>query len=119
MKRIVTLFLAAVLLSPGIAFPADRSAPHETATAVVVAGQPQKLDLNRATLEELVRVPGIGSRMAKAIVDLRAKKGSFTRIEELLEVRGIKEKKLAALSEHLIVVALPPSNQTSSALQPR
>jgi competence ComEA-like helix-hairpin-helix protein len=118
-KRIVTVVLAAALLYPGIAFSADRSAPREPATAVAAAGQPRKLDINRATMEELVGVPGIGSNMAKAIVGLRSKKGSFSKIDELLEVRGIKEKKLAALSEYLTVVAPTPSNPTPSALQPR
>jgi len=52
--------------------------------------------------------------MAQAIVDLRSKKGSFTQVEELLEVTGIKEKKLAAIAGYLEVK--PP--RTSAAATP-
>lgn len=50
-----------------------------------------RIDLNRATLEELMTLPGIGEKRAEAILDLRVQKGSFQTIEDLLEVEGIKE----------------------------
>lgn len=59
-----------------------------------------KLDLNRATAEQLDALPGVGPVTASAIVSWRAAKGKFTRIEELEEVDGIGPKtveKLASL----------------------
>ena len=108
MKRIVTLILATLLFSPGIATSAERKTV-ESQAPTATKGQTQKLDLNRASRDDLVGVPGIGPRTAQAIVDLRAKKGSFTKLEELLEVRGIKEKKLATISAYLVVT---PPQQT-------
>ena len=76
MKRIVTLILAVLLLSPGIVTAAEKKAAQGTPAVTAAAELPKKLDLNRVSREELVGVPGIGPRMAQAIVDLRAKKGS-------------------------------------------
>lgn len=50
-----------------------------------------RIDLNRATLEELMTLPGIGQKRAESILNLRERKGSFQKTEDLLEVEGIKE----------------------------
>ncbi|MFP5376615.1 MAG: ComEA family DNA-binding protein, partial [Acidimicrobiia bacterium] len=55
------------------------------------------VDLNTATVDQLVSLPGIGPATARAIVDHRAEHGRFTSVEQLLDVRGIGEAKLAAL----------------------
>ena len=47
------------------------------------------LDLNIATAQELERLPGIGAVRAQAIVAFRDSRGSFRRIEDLLQVEGI------------------------------
>lgn len=57
------------------------------------------LDLNRATLDELDELPGVGPSTAQAIVDERDRRGGFTAVDQLLEVRGIGDAKLAALRE--------------------
>lgn len=51
------------------------------------------LNLNTATIEQLDKLPGIGPVMAKRIVEFREKKGGFRRVEELLAVPGISEKR--------------------------
>ncbi len=62
------------------------------------------LDINRVTLEELVLVPGIGDKTAVQIIALRVKKGRFRAMDELMEIRGLKEKKLSHLSRYLRVL---------------
>lgn len=113
MNRVATALLAVMLLAPGAAMAAEPAPPQE-ASVPPAAAPSKKLDINRATLAELVSVPGIGSQTAQAIIDLRTKKGSFAKLEDLLEVRGIKEKKLAQLALHITVVpgkapAQPPA----------
>lgn len=117
MKKIATVILAAFLLSPGIGTTAERKTTQGPPVSAAPQALPQKLDINRVSAEELVAVPGIGSRMARAIVELRTKKGAFTRIEDLLEVTGIKEKKLAAIAGYLEVLPTqtslaPPAAQS-------
>jgi len=61
------------------------------------------LHLNTATVEQLERLPGVGPVLAKRIVDFREKKGGFRRIEELLAVPGVSEKKWKAMREYLVL----------------
>lgn len=53
--------------------------------------------VNEADATELRRLPGIGAKRADAILALRARKQKFTRVEELLTVKGIGPKSLAKL----------------------
>jgi competence ComEA-like helix-hairpin-helix protein len=65
---------------------------------------------------QLISEPGIGPSTAQAIVDVRTKKGAFSKIEELIEIKGIGTKKLATLSEYLVVVPStpPPTSSTGT-----
>jgi competence protein ComEA len=47
------------------------------------------VNINAASAEELERLPGIGPSRARAILALRAQLKRFTRLEELLRVKGI------------------------------
>jgi competence protein ComEA len=60
-------------------------------------GAPAVLDLNTATAEQLDALPGVGPATAKAILDYRTQHRRFRSVDELLEVRGIGEAKLAQL----------------------
>jgi competence protein ComEA len=53
------------------------------------------IDLNTATAEELDTLPGIGPVTAAAILQWRDEHGSFTTVDELLEVSGIGPATLA------------------------
>jgi competence protein ComEA len=61
------------------------------------------VDLNTATLDELDTLPGVGPTTAQAIIDERARRGRFRSVEDLLDVRGIGEAKLAALRDLVTV----------------
>jgi competence ComEA-like helix-hairpin-helix protein len=64
------------------------------------------VDVNQATLRELVAVPGIGEKTAEAILRVRSLKGRFNSVEELRVVRGLSEKKLHELRKYLFVTHL-------------
>ncbi len=66
------------------------------------------LNLNTATVRELESLPGIGPSLARKIVEFREKKGGFKRVEELLAVPGISEKRFRVLKEKVFVA--PPSH---------
>lgn len=61
----------------------------------LLIGQP--VPVNTANQETLQMLPGIGSVLARAIVETRMKTGPFQQAEDLLRVPGIGPKRLASL----------------------
>jgi len=61
------------------------------------------IDLNTATAEQLDELDGIGPGMAGTILEYREEHGGFGSVEELSQVPGIGEKRLAALREKVRV----------------
>lgn len=61
-----------------------------------------RVNLNKATVEELDALPGIGPAMARRIIEMRQKK-RFTTVEDLLQVKGIGKAKLERLREFIEV----------------
>lgn len=57
----------------------------------------QALDLNQASREELIALPGIGEKTADAIVAYRTSQGSFHSLEELQKIKGMTDRKVKAL----------------------
>lgn len=53
--------------------------------------QDLRVDLNRATKEQLMTLPGVGETRAQAIIDYREENGAFAAIEDLMKVSGIKQ----------------------------
>ena len=63
--------------------------------------QGAKLDLNTATAEELMTLPGIGEVLAGRIVAYRAAHGSFSSIDELAQEAGIGEKRIDDIRDYV------------------
>jgi len=70
------------------------------APAVSAAGT---VDVNQASVEELVTLNGIGPVYAERIVDYRAEHGRFDSVADLTDVRGIGDKTVAAIREQIDV----------------
>ncbi|MBI5598934.1 MAG: helix-hairpin-helix domain-containing protein [Deltaproteobacteria bacterium] len=60
------------------------------------------VDINRAGIEELSALPGIGTGLAKRIIEKRKAIGGFKSPDELKEVMGIGEAKLSALRRYVV-----------------
>lgn len=54
----------------------------------------KSININSAAISELILLPGIGEKTAKAIIDYRKKHIKFNSLEEILNVKGIGVKKL-------------------------
>ncbi len=61
------------------------------------------INLNNATARELETLPGIGPALAKRIVEFREKRHGFKRVEELLAIPGISEKRWKAIRDKVEV----------------
>jgi competence ComEA-like helix-hairpin-helix protein len=62
-----------------------------------------KLNLNQATVAQLVALPGIGEAKANAIIDFRIKYGDFEEISELTYVTGIGNTLLKSIQDLVII----------------
>ena len=62
-----------------------------------------KLDINTASVSDLMNLPGIGKSKAEAIVAYRETEGGFSSIEDLMKIPGIKEGVFVQLKEHIKV----------------
>lgn len=62
-----------------------------------------RIDLNRASAEELQEIPGIGPVLSEAIIAWREENGPFRQAEDLLQVPGIGEKTVDAIKDELVI----------------
>lgn len=60
-----------------------------------------RISINLATLEQLCTLSGIGESTAQRIIDYRESNGSFQSIEELMNVKGIGEKKFEKIKDDI------------------
>ncbi len=84
--------------------PLSRPKPRRSRTESVSREELQvKVDVNRANLDDLMGIPGVGPVMARRILEARQARngGSFGSLEELATIRGIKEKTLSRLRPYL------------------
>ena len=61
------------------------------------------IDINQATLDDLVALPGIGPALAQRIIDYRSEYGPFESIEELERVNGIGPQTVKGIIDASIV----------------
>ncbi len=86
---------------------------HFTFTSHSVLAQPAKdkmsqlqttsINLNTATLEQLIALPGVGKKKAAAIIEYRSKYGKFKSVDDLTKVKGVGVKMLAKLKDRISV----------------
>ena len=67
----------------------------------VITSAQGKVNVNSATVEQLVEVPGVGESTANRIIEKRKELGSFKSLNDLLQVKGIGEKKLEKMKPFL------------------
>jgi competence protein ComEA len=96
----------------GVALLAALLAGALPALAKQPLGQADRIDLNRAGVTELTRLPGVGQKKAQAIVAARTKR-AFTKPEDVVGVKGLGPAWFAKVKGHLVVGLPAPSSATA------
>ncbi|GAC29884.1 ComEA family DNA-binding protein [Brumicola pallidula] len=96
MKKFNCLLLCTALLS-SCAFMPAQAAADATAKKAMSQAVDNKLDINKASAEQLTALPGVGSKKAGEIVKYRKLNGNFKSVDELVNVKGIGVKMVAKM----------------------
>ncbi len=64
----------------------------------------KKVNINKADIETLIKLPGIGPVKAKAIIDYRENIGKFESLNEITKVKGIGKKTMEKLEPYLEII---------------
>ena len=124
-EQIGVLLLAGVLVMSGMLLLKQKDAPatFTEGAAISASSSPSNVseksatgssqqasnskttlvNINKASLEELDTLPGVGPATAQKILDYRAQKGVFKTIEEIKEVSGIGEAKYSQIKDHISI----------------
>lgn len=101
----VALLIAVVLLAwldvPELAPASVTYNTTQTVSTSTTGTTAFSVSLNSATVEDLMRLDGVGEKTAQKILAYREAHGGFSSVDELLEVEGIGEKKLENWKPHL------------------
>lgn len=92
-----SVFTARSQLIDSLAAPPATRPPGYHAQAPSAGLQPNSIDLNAATREQLIQLPGIGPQFADRILKFREEHGPFGAVDDLTRIRGIGPKKLAQI----------------------
>ncbi len=63
----------------------------------------KSINLNTAGIKELTQLPGIGEKTAESIIEFRKKKGMFTKLDDLLDVKGIGDSKFSNIKKYIYI----------------
>ena len=83
--------------------------------AKIQAKPPAKIDLNKATVEQISKCPGLNESLAKSIVEYRTKSGAFKTPLDLLKVKGMTQElfnKLKPKMENNSLYIVPASSSS-------
>jgi competence protein ComEA len=106
MRRLTLIVLLIMgLASAAAAQTTAASKAPKAKPSKTVVGLAAPVNLNTATVAQLDALPGVGTSTAQRIVEYRQKNGSFKKIEELMNVKGIGEKSFLKLKPLITVGA--------------
>lgn len=113
-------FARGAVTSPGtfsISASHPESAPTPSPSQTVFLPD-ELVELNSATLADLMSLPGIGETKAQAILDYRAEHGAFRSLTDLLQVPGIGPSTFEGLKDHITLSTQDTSTQNTSEDEP-
>jgi len=111
-ERKVLIFIACLILCGAVLRFLDVNLSRQKAlkeiepapsafTGTNISTQRTVVNVNNASQEELEKLPGIGSGIARRIIQYRQSKSRFTTFDDLKKVKGIGDKKLASIKQYI------------------
>ncbi len=94
LKKVLSIF---VILSFFLLLSSNSFADQTTSSKASL------ININTAGVNQLVKLPRVGEKVAQRIIDFRKKNGKFKRIQDIMKVKGIGEKMYEKL-KNLITV---------------
>ena len=99
MKRYLLMIVLLVVVAIAGLSPVSVIAAESPAAKTVI----ETIHLNQATAEQLQELPGVGPALSERIVVYRTEHGAFSSVDQLAEVKGIGQAKLAKFRTQLTV----------------
>ena len=101
------MLVRALILSLAFAFVAcnqsyDIINTPQPSVSIRQSNQPC-VNLNTATAEELMKLPGIGEVMSRRVIEYRGRSGPFRRPQDVIIIEGFSERKYRAIAELVCV----------------
>ncbi len=75
--------------------------PRKISGNTMISTREKRIDINTMGKEELLKLPGVGEKLAERIIKHRETHGPFRDIDELKNVSGIGDKKLKEIKDYL------------------
>lgn len=102
-RALESLLVASVFFGGLSLMGLDRLSAAPKSEIQVESQAAQVINVNRASLEELQAVRGIGPALAERIIQYREEHGPFKRVDDLTEIRGIGEAKLEKIKSQVTI----------------
>lgn len=103
-RLVIAGYSSALAPTPGIEYQIKNDNLSEgTPDADTPEKGAEPININTAPKETLILLDGIGDKMAQRIIDYRTQFGPFQKIEDLMKIKGIGEKKFEKIKSHITV----------------
>ena len=118
-ERGLILLIGLAVLASGVLVLSDLPMPRRSSPPEVIRlddvlvllprfVESAPIDINRATLDDLITLPGIGPALAQRIIDYRSEHGPFRSVEELERVSGIGPQTVSGLIDAAVAETVGP-----------
>ncbi len=101
-RNLLNIYIQQLNLDPNSKFSLKNSTKTSNSFDEKVTKNIFPININKATLDQLCLIPGIGAVLAQRIIDYRNSNGPIKTSEDLLKVKGIGEKKLQTILKYIV-----------------
>ncbi|MCM8757526.1 MAG: helix-hairpin-helix domain-containing protein [Candidatus Omnitrophica bacterium] len=104
-RKVLFFLLSLLVIGFGLSYLNKKCSPLSSSLKDISQEmrEANKMDLNKIDKETLIRLPGIGEKLACRIIEYRQNYGRFRDLEELKKIKGIRPSCYEKIKEYLYV----------------